>query len=180
RRRAPRAAGGPSRGTVLVIAVLPVPLIVLGSLVTVYGLRGGYGAGGWTYARAWTSFLMPFLVALCGYGVWLGHRIGRRPGARSALAAAAAGVAGIVAVAGTAALVAPTRTLTTTTVARSLAWDRQDARIRAEAAAGRTVVTYRPLVVGGLAEPLFTNAYARDWVAQCAARYYGVERLGRP
>ncbi|MFE5594017.1 DUF6056 family protein [Streptomyces sp. NPDC056549] len=180
RRPAPRAAGGPSRGTVLAIAVLPVPLIALGSLVTAYGLRGGYGAGGWTYARAWTSFVVPFLIALCGYGVWLGHRIGRRLGARSALAAAAAGVAGVVAVAGTAALVAPTRTLTTTTVERSLAWDRQDARIRAEAAAGRSVVTYRPLHVGGLAEPFFTNVYARDWVAQCAARYYGVERLGRP
>ncbi|XUM00123.1 hypothetical protein ACQ86F_24660 [Streptomyces venezuelae ATCC 10712] len=63
------------------IAVLPVPLLALGSLVTAYGLRGGYGAGGWTYARAWTSFLVPFLIALCGYGAWLGHRIGRRTGA---------------------------------------------------------------------------------------------------
>ncbi|MFF8377204.1 DUF6056 family protein [Streptomyces sp. NPDC015661] len=181
-RRSAPAAGGPGalpRGALLTIAVLPVPLIALGSLVTAYGLRGGYGAGGWTYARAWTSFLVPFLIALCGYGAWLGHRIGRRLGARSALAAVAAGIAGVVAVAGTAALVNPTRTLTTRTVERSLAWDRQDARIRAEAAAGRADVTYRPLFIGGLAEPFFTTVYQRDWVAQCAARYYGVERLRR-
>ncbi|MFB6631498.1 DUF6056 family protein [Streptomyces sp. NPDC056362] len=180
RRPAPRSAGGPSRGTVLVIAVLPVPLLALGSLVTAYGLRGGYGAGGWTYARAWTSFLVPFLIALCGYGAWLGHRIGRRAGGRPVLAAAAAGIAGVVAVAATAALVAPTRTLTTTTVARSLAWDPQDAAIRAGAAAGQRVAPYRPLHIGGLAEPFFTRTYTRDWVAQCAARYYGVERLRRP
>ncbi|MFF0423509.1 hypothetical protein ACFYUJ_03730 [Streptomyces sp. NPDC004520] len=179
-RSTPPSTPRPPRGALLVIAVLPVPLIALGSLVTVYGLRGGYGAGGWTYARAWTSFLVPFLVALCGYGAWLGHRIGRRLGARSALAALAAGIAGVVAVAGTAALVSPTRTLTTSTVARSLAWDRQDSGIRAEAAAGRAEVTYRPLLIGGLAEPFFTTVYARDWVAQCAARYYGVDRLRRP
>ncbi|MER7946856.1 DUF6056 family protein [Streptomyces sp. NPDC096079] len=178
-RTAPGAAGRLSRGTVLVIAVLPVPLIALGSLVTVYGLRGGYGAGGWTYARAWTSFLVPFLIALCGYGAWLGHRIGRRLGARSVLAAAAAGIAGVVAVAGTAALVPATRTLTTRTVERSVAWDRQDATIRAERAAGREAVPYRPLLIGGLAEPFFTTVYAKDWVAQCAARYYGVDRLRR-
>ncbi|MER5203920.1 hypothetical protein [Streptomyces sp. NPDC002825] len=182
-RSAPRPTPGsahPPRGALLVIAVLPVPLIALGSLVTAYGLRGGYGAGGWTYARAWTSFLVPFLIALCGYGAWLGHRIGRRLGARSALAAVAAGIAGVVAVAGTAALVAPTRTLTTRTVVRSVAWDRQDARIRAEAAAGREEVTYRPLFIGGLAEPFFTIVYEKDWVAQCAARSYGVDRLRRP
>ncbi|MCZ0979619.1 hypothetical protein O1L60_12570 [Streptomyces diastatochromogenes] len=82
--------------------------------------------------------------------------------------------------AGTAALVAPTRALTTRTVARGLAWDRQDSGIRAEAAAGRTDVAYRPLLIGGLAEPFFTTVYTRDWVAQCAARYYGVDRLHRP
>ncbi|XUM00122.1 hypothetical protein ACQ86F_24655 [Streptomyces venezuelae ATCC 10712] len=65
-------------------------------------------------------------------------------------------------------------------MARSLAWDPQDAAIRAGAAAGQRVAPYRPLHIGGLAEPFFTRTYARDWVAQCAARYYGVERLRRP
>ncbi|MFD3531611.1 hypothetical protein [Streptomyces sp. NPDC058664] len=215
RRSSPReAADRPPRGTFLAAAVLPVPLIALGSLVATYGLRGGYGAGGWTYARAWTSFLVAFLIALCGYGAWLGHRLGRwlaarpaptdihptspgtrpaspgahptpagaRPAPRGVRAARCAALvaAGAVAVAGTAALVPTVRTLTTQTVARSLAWDRQDARIRAEAAAGRTDVTYRPLLIGGLAEPFFTKVYARDWAARCTAAYYGVDRLSRP
>ncbi|MFJ6099410.1 hypothetical protein ACIQHY_00130 [Streptomyces sp. NPDC092359] len=176
----------PSRGTFLVAVALPVPLIALGSLVAAYGLRGGYGPGGWTYARTWTSFLVPFLLALCGYGAWLGHRIGRRLGrAPTTGGARAAGlvvlvVTGAVAVASLTALVLPVRTLTTKTVARSIAWDRQDVRIRAEAAAGRREVTYRPLLIGGLAEPFFTEVYADDWAARCAAAYYGVERLVRP
>ncbi|MFJ4337588.1 hypothetical protein [Streptomyces sp. NPDC088915] len=177
----PRPATGvrlPKRA-VLVLAVLPVPLIALGSLVAAYGLRGGYGESGWTYARTWTSFLVPFLIALCGYGTWLGHRAGRRLATRPARLAVVV-VAGAVAVACTAALVAPVRTMTTQAVARSLAWDRQDARIRAEAAAGAREVTYRPLFIGGLAEPFFTPVYERDWAARCAAAHYGVDRLNRP
>ncbi|MFE3071725.1 hypothetical protein [Streptomyces sp. NPDC059247] len=182
----PSPGGPPSRGTFLVAVALPVPLIAVGSLVAAYGLRGGYGPGGWTYARTWTSFLVPFLLALCGYGTWLGHRIGRRLGrAPTTGGARAAGltvlvVTGAVAVASLTALVLPVRTLTTKTVARSIAWDRQDVRIRAEAAAGRREVTYRPLLIGGLAEPFFTEVYADDWAARCAAAYYGVERLVRP
>ncbi|MFE5732456.1 hypothetical protein ACFQ7A_16310 [Streptomyces sp. NPDC056528] len=199
----PAAGGRLPKGAVPVLAVLPVPLIALGSLVAAYGLRGGYGESGWTYARTWTSFLVPFLIALCGYGAWLGHRAGRRLAARPAPGGATATgpdttaapaapdglrtarlaavvAAGAVAVACTAALVAPVQTMTTRTVARSLAWDRQDARIRAEAAAGAREATYRPLFIGGLAEPFFTPVYERDWAAQCAAAHYGVDRLNRP
>ncbi|MFF1505985.1 DUF6056 family protein [Streptomyces sp. NPDC058326] len=186
RSSAPENAARPPRGTFLAAAVLPVPLIALGSLVATYGLRGGYGEGGWTYARAWTNFLVPFLIALCAYGTWLGLRLGRRlavhpapTGVRVARYAVLL-AAGAVALAGTAALAPAVRTLTTQTVARSLAWDRQDARIRAEVEAGAREVTYRPLLIGGLAEPFFTTVYARDWAAQCAASYYGVERLNRP
>ncbi|MYS09627.1 hypothetical protein GTW71_25070, partial [Streptomyces sp. SID6041] len=84
-----------------------------------------------------------------------------------------------VAVASTAALVPAVRTLTTQTVARSLAWDRQDARIRAEVAAGRSEVGYRPLHIGSLAEPFFTKVYEKDWAARCTAEYYGVDRITR-
>ncbi|MYS06391.1 hypothetical protein GTW71_08065, partial [Streptomyces sp. SID6041] len=69
-----RASGGTFRVAVL---ALPLPLIALGSLVAAYGLRSGYGVDGWTYARTWTSFVVPFLLALCGYGAWLGYRLGR-------------------------------------------------------------------------------------------------------
>ncbi|WP_318211176.1 hypothetical protein [Streptomyces sp. SJL17-1] len=208
-----RTSGGTFRVAVL---VLPLPLIALGSLVAAYGLRSGYGVGGWTYARTWTSFVVPFLLALCGYGAWLGYRLGRGlvaspapapapgdgrglvsppapaagdgpergaapspPGVRAARLAALV-VTGAVAVASTAALVPAVRTLTTHTVARSLAWDRQDARIRAEVAAGRSEVTYRPLYIGGLAEPFFTKVYEKDWAARCTAGYYGVDRINRP
>ncbi|MFE0702706.1 hypothetical protein [Streptomyces sp. NPDC058872] len=197
---------GPARGTLLIAAALPVPLIALGSLVSAYGLRAGYGADGWTYARTWTSFLLAFLLALCGYGAWLGYRLRLRTAPHAAPAGApepetpVAGdasdgapspaarairlltlfAAGVVAAASTAALVPPVRTLTTLTVARALAWDSQDARIRAEAAAGAGEVAYRPLRIGSLAEPFFTNTPARDWVAQCAARYYRVDQLRQP
>ncbi|WP_053645506.1 hypothetical protein [Streptomyces sp. NRRL F-6492] len=194
-----RPAAGPSRRPVLLVAALsPLPLIALASLAVVYGLRSGYGVTGWTYARTWTSFLVPLLPVLCAYGTGLGLLLGRRltapsdgagpggllsPGAPAPRIAAArvavlvaAGASTVVCVA---ALVSPVRDLTTATVARSLAWDRQDARIRSEAADGAREVAYRPLPIGRLAEPFFTTAYPRDWVAQCASRYYGVSRVTR-
>ncbi|MFE6712434.1 hypothetical protein [Streptomyces sp. NPDC057695] len=189
-----RASGGTFRVAVL---ALPLPLIALGSLVAAYGLRSGYGVDGWTYARTWTSFVVPFLLALCGYGAWLGYGLGRGlvappadgegdgagraappPGVRASRLAALVAT-GAVAVASTAALVPAVRTLTTQTVARSLAWDRQDARIRAEVAAGRSEVGYRPLHIGSLAEPFFTKVYEKDWAARCTAEYYGVDRINR-
>lgn len=78
------------------------------------------------------------------------------------------------------ALVHPVYSMTTGTVARSVDWDRQNTRIRADIANGATEVTYRPLEIGWLAEPFYTRSYARDWVSQCAARYYEVDRLKRP
>lgn len=87
---------------------------------------------------------------------------------------------GAVAVGSTAALVRPVYELTTSTVVRATAWDRQNARIRAEVAAGAREVAYEPLLVGGLTEPLFARTYERDWAAQCAATYYGVDRIHRP
>ncbi|MFD9245011.1 hypothetical protein ACFV0D_24355, partial [Streptomyces sp. NPDC059556] len=98
------------------------------------------------------------------------------PGVRAARLAALVAT-GAVAVASTVALVPAVRTLTTQTVARSLAWDRQDARIRAEVAAGRSEVTYQPLHIGVLAEPFFTKVYEKDWAARCTAGYYGVDRI---
>ncbi|MFD4868467.1 DUF6056 family protein [Streptomyces sp. NPDC058412] len=160
--------------------LLPVPVVVLGSFAVVVGLRSGYGPSGWTYARTWTNFLVPMELALCGYGALLGARGGRRlAGRRSADAslATAAVAAGCLALASVAALVPNVRQLTTTTVARSVAWDAQNARIRTEAAHGATDVGYRPLYIGALAEPFFTADYDRDWVATCVANWYGVTRI---
>ncbi|MFF9847912.1 hypothetical protein [Streptomyces litmocidini] len=172
----------PPRALFRVAVLLPLPLIGLASLGVVFGLRSGYGDTGWTYGRTWTSFLLPLLITLCAYGAWGGRLLGRRlasplrPAARAAVLVAV----GTVAVGSTAALVQPVRALTTSTVARSVAWDRQNARIRGEVAAGAREVAYRPLLIGGLTEPLFASSYERDWAARCTATYYGVNRIRRP
>ncbi|KQX52958.1 MULTISPECIES: hypothetical protein [unclassified Streptomyces] len=175
------SAGLPPRRLFLVAVLLPLPLIALASLAVVLGLRSGYGDVGWTYGRTWTSFLLPLLLALCAYGAWGGHVLGRRLRAagRPAGRAATLVAAGAVAVGSAAALVQPVYTLTKDTVVRSVAWDRQNTRIRAEAA-GAPDVAYRPLLIGGLSEPLFASSYARDWAAQCTATYYRVNRIHRP
>ncbi|MGA5637884.1 DUF6056 family protein [Streptomyces cinereoruber] len=170
------------------LALLPVPLIALASLGVTYGLRSGYGPSGWTYARTWISFLVPLLLVLCAYGVWAGYRLGRllltpgRPAApgRSAARAVTLVAVGALALGSTIALVRPVYVLNKTTVHRSIAWDNQNAGIRADVAEGATEATYRPMNIGWLAEPFFTSSYERDWAAQCAARYYQVDRLRRP
>ncbi|ROQ32305.1 hypothetical protein EDD98_1286 [Streptomyces sp. PanSC19] len=181
-RDAPMPPSLPPRALFRVAVLLPPPLIGLASLGVVFGLRSGYGDTGWTYGRTWTSFLLPLLIALCAYGAWGGRLLGRhlsvtrRPAGRAAVLVAV----GTVAVGSTAALVQPVHALTTSTVVRSVAWDRQNARIRGEVAAGAREVVYRPLLIGGLTEPLFASSYERDWAAQCTATYYGVHRIHRP
>ncbi|MFD3936548.1 hypothetical protein ACFWSF_24515 [Streptomyces sp. NPDC058611] len=173
------------RTTLAALLLLPVPVVVLGSLAVVVGLRSGYGPSGWTYARTWTSYLVPMELALCGYGAllgawaarWLPGRLGRRTA--DAVLAGGAVAAGCLTLASVAVLVPDVQRLTTATVTRSVAWDAQNARIRAEVARGAPEVGYRPLHIGSLAEPFFTGTYERDWVAACVARWYGVDRIHR-
>ncbi|WP_412074853.1 DUF6056 family protein [Streptomyces xanthophaeus] len=170
------------RKVLVAMLLLPVPVVVLGSFAVVVGLRSGYGPSGWTYARTWTSYLVPMELALCGYGAllgaWGGRRLSRRRTADAVLVTGAV-AAGCLALASVAALVPGVQQLTTTTVARSVAWDAQNSRIRAEAARGATDVGYRPLYIGGLAEPFFTGDYEGDWVAACVSRWYGIDRIHR-
>ncbi|WP_328303113.1 DUF6056 family protein [Streptomyces sp. NBC_00435] len=170
------------RGTLIALLLLPVPVVVLGSLAVAVGLRSGYGPSGWTYARTWTSYLVPMELALCGYGALLGARGGRRlRGRRAAGTLLAAGAAaGCLALASVAVLVPQVQDLTTATVTRSVAWDAQNARIRAEDARGATDVGYQPLYIGNLAEPFFTGNYQRDWVSACVSKWYGIDRIHRP
>ncbi|MEU4729777.1 DUF6056 family protein [Streptomyces sp. NPDC023588] len=163
-------------------ALLPVPVVLLGSFAVVLGLRSGYGPDGWTYARTWTNFLVLMELALCAYGVLLGRWAGRRLAPRRSSGAVLALVvvaAGGLALASVAALVPSVRQLTTVTVTRAVAWDGQNARIRAESARGATDVGYRPLYIGALAEPFFTSDYERDWVAACVSKWYGIDRIHR-
>ncbi|MGW0748765.1 hypothetical protein [Streptomyces sp. NPDC002587] len=170
------------RKVLIALLLLPVPVVVLGSFAVVVGLRSGYGPSGWTYARTWTSFLVPMELALCGYGALLGAWGGRwLRGRRTAgpVLVTGAVAAGCLTLASVAALVPNVQQLTTTTVARSVAWDAQNSRIRSEAARGAADVGYRPLYIGALAEPFFTGSYERDWVAACVSRWYGVDRIHR-
>ncbi|MEU5216000.1 DUF6056 family protein [Streptomyces sp. NPDC020807] len=182
-----RSLSLPSPRLLRALALLPLPLVALASLAVVHGLRSGYGDVGWTYARVWTSFLLPLLLALCAYGAWGGHWLGRRVllasapgGGRPAARVATLLAVGALAVGSATALVRPVYELTTTTVMRSAAWDRQNARIREEVAAGARDVVYRPYLIGKLTEPLFAASYERDWAARCAATYYGVDRIHLP
>ncbi|MBT2540263.1 hypothetical protein J7E99_06005 [Streptomyces sp. ISL-44] len=169
------------RKVLITMLLLPVPVVVLGSLAVVVGLRNGYGPSGWTYARTWTSYLVPMELALCGYGALLGAWGGRWLSGRRADAALMTGAVagGCLALASVAALVPNVQQLTTSTVARSVAWDAQNSRIRTDAVRGATDVGYRPLYIGTLAEPFFTGNYERDWVAACVSKWYGVDRIHR-
>ncbi|WP_405758579.1 DUF6056 family protein [Streptomyces sp. NBC_00073] len=184
RTRSPAAGWRPGvpRAVQTAVLLLPVPVVVLGSFAVVLGLRSGYGPTGWTYARTWTNYLVPMELALCAYGALLGEWAGRRPDRRpaAALAGPAAVVAaGGLALAALAVLVPNVQQLTTATVTRAAAWDAQNSRIRTEAAHGATDVGYRPLHIGSLAEPFFTSAYPRDWVAACVSKWYDVDRIHR-
>ncbi|MFJ8015554.1 hypothetical protein [Streptomyces sp. NPDC096339] len=187
--RAPAGRLGPRdrsravpRTTLVAAVLLPVPVVVLGSFAVVLGLRSGYGPSGWTYARTWTNFLVPMELALCAYGALLGAWARRLPAhGRTAGFALPAGIvaAGGLGLAALAVLVPSVRQLTTATVTRSVAWDAQNARIRAEAARGATDIGYRPLHIGNLAEPFYTSAYDKDWVAACVSKWYGIDRIHR-
>ncbi|WP_053692861.1 hypothetical protein [Streptomyces sp. WM6372] len=171
-----------SRPMLLAVLLLPVPVVVLGSFAVVLGLRSGYGPSGWTYARTWTNYLVPMELALCGYGAllgeWAGRTLARRRNAPVAVSAAVV-AAGALTLAALAALVPNVQQLTTATVTRAVAWDAQNSRIRSGAAQGATDLGYRPLYIGSLAEPFFTSAYERDWVAGCVSKWYGITQIHR-
>ncbi|MER6393729.1 DUF6056 family protein [Streptomyces sp. NPDC059382] len=180
---AERVTAIPGRLKVLLI-VLPVPVLMLASFVVAMALNNGYGPTGWTYARTWNSFMVPFLMTLCLYGILAGRAIGVRlasvdrgsllPGALVVVLAAGFTVASV------GALVPAVQEMTKDTVYRSLVWDKQDARIRKEVSRGATDVMYKPSYIGKLAEPYFTKNKDKDWVAQCVSKYYGVEDIHKP
>ncbi|MGX1884821.1 DUF6056 family protein [Streptomyces sp. NPDC055287] len=173
------AGSGGSRRRRWLLALLPVLLLGACSFAVAFGLRTGYGPTGWTYGRAWTNFLFPMLLLLCAYGVLAGRAIVRRR-LFSRLIRPTFTIAAVASLWAVAGLVPIVQSMAKDTVIRSVEWDRQDLLVRKEVASGSQAVTYRPLHIGGLAEPYMTTNYARDWVAQCVSRYYNVERIRRP
>ncbi|MCK1815774.1 DUF6056 family protein [Streptomyces sp. XM4011] len=167
--------GAATAGLLLGLALRTAPL-ALPPLAVVAALRVGYGPSGWTYYRTWNSFLLPLLLALCLYGLLAGQALAtrlRRPRTRT-VAALLTTAATLAALAG---LLPEVRALTSETRARAAAWDAQDARIRAETAAGATTVGYQPLHIAGLTEPFMAKNAAGDWAARCVAGFYHVDRI---
>ncbi|WP_330299876.1 DUF6056 family protein [Streptomyces sp. NBC_00503] len=170
------------RLTRIALWLLPALVVVLGSFAVAAGLRSGYGPTGWTYARTWTNYLVPMVLALCAYGALLGQWAGRHLASRATTtryAPLAVIATGAFALASMATLVPAVQTLTTTTVTRSVAWDAQNARIEKEARQGTTDVGYKPLYIGNLAEPFYTKNYQRDWVSACVSKWYDIDRIHR-
>lgn len=170
------------RMTRIALWLLPVLVVVLGSFAVAAGLRSGYGPTGWTYARTWTNYLVPMVLALCLYGALLGRWAGRLLASRTTTARyapVAVVAAGALVLGSMAALVPSLQKLTTSTVTRSVAWDAQNARIQKEARQGSSDVGYRPLPIGNLAEPFYTKNYKRDWVSACVSQWYGIDRIHR-
>ncbi|MCX5009722.1 hypothetical protein OG765_01785 [Streptomyces sp. NBC_00555] len=164
------------------LLILPIPVLILSSLAVAHGLRLGYGGNGWTYARTWTSFLIPYLATLTLYGALLGHWVGQRAHTpdKPRLPRAAALLAGTFTLAALAALIPAAQQLTSQTVTRALRWDAQDARIRDEVTEGAGSVTYEAMSIGSLAEPYFSRHEGKDWVAPCTAKYYQVQQIHKP
>ncbi|WP_371619104.1 DUF6056 family protein [Streptomyces sp. NBC_00454] len=184
--RTPAGRRGPDRTvprlTRAALWLLPALVVVLGSFAVAAGLRSGYGPTGWTYARTWTNYLVPMVLALCAYGALLGQWAGRHLASRTTTtryAPVAVIATGAFTLAAMAALVPAVQTLTTTTVTRSVAWDAQNARIEKEARQGTTDVGYKPLYIGNLAEPFYTKNYQRDWVSACVSKWYDIDRIHR-
>jgi hypothetical protein len=61
-------------------------------------------------------------------------------------------------------------------VSHAHAWDRQDQRMRTQAAAGPHTLTYKPLHLAKMTEP-FRHHGRATWPAVCIADYYGVQRI---
>ncbi|GIE58062.1 hypothetical protein Aoc01nite_34640 [Actinoplanes octamycinicus] len=174
----------PARWALIAAFLLPIPLLLLGSFVIILGVRQGYGPTGWSYYRTWFSFVAPMVFTLAAYGVLAGRALRKAMDARrgtTALTAAlvTAVLTAGVAIVGVVSLVPRVETLHDVAATRAASWDKQDSRIRRQAAEGATVVKYKPLNIGNLAEPFYTSNYSKDWVAACAATWYGVDRLKR-
>jgi hypothetical protein len=175
---------GRSRVSAAAVLILPIPVLLLGSYVIILGVRQGYGPSGWTYHRTWFSFVAPMVFTLCLYGVAAGRALqrvleSRRNTVTAGGAAVAVTLLASFALYPIASLVPEVRKITTVTVTRATAWDKQDKKIRRQVRKGATEVKYQPLTIGNLAEPFFTRTYSRDWVAACASGYYRVDKINR-
>ena len=164
--------------TWIVPSCVVLPFVMTFEVLVLLGMA--YGRNGWAYSRVWQDFLIPATLAIV-FGTYLIAgavlaRVRLNPAAVSlaALVPLAAVAYGVVAHADTA------RSLRKQMVSRANAWDSETATIKAQAAQGVTIATYRPLHIAGLAEPFTRKPWARDEIGQCAATYLHVDMLVPP
>jgi hypothetical protein len=138
------------------------------------------------FVRAWTSFLIPMLVALALYGVlagrWLRTWLERREqqgGGRVLVPAVALGMLACCAfvLVGAANLIGPAQKMDRVAAERARLWDEQDAALKQDAADGTLVAPYERLPIAGLGEPFTLHDYAKDWVSACVVQYYHLQKL---
>ncbi|WP_020144153.1 hypothetical protein [Terracoccus sp. 273MFTsu3.1] len=177
----PFAGGSWTLPRTVLVAVLPAVLVGIASFGVIAGLRQGYGPSGWGYQRAWTSFLLPAIVTAALYGAAAGYWLGRRVHAwqRNVAVPAMAALLGVSALFSTVALgsVVPRNTaLVHEMTDRAKAWDQNTAAVQRQILEGKRVVQFTPTPIAASTEP-FRYITTPDWAGNCAAVYYGVDRL---
>jgi hypothetical protein len=176
----PFAGGSWTLPRKLLVVMLPAVLVVIASLGVIAGLRHGYGPNGWTYERAWTSFLIPAIVTAALYGAAAGYWLGRRVSGRQRnLAVPAMALLGVSALFSTVLLgsIVPRNTaLVHEMTVRATAWDENNAAVERQISEGKRTVRFTPTPISGSTEP-FRYTTSPDWAGNCAAVYYGVDQL---
>ncbi|MEV7680667.1 DUF6056 family protein [Streptomyces sp. NPDC088341] len=187
------------RRPLFLVSAGTLTFLVAGYLCTVitYPLFGSRVTGA---SRTWNDYLLLYVLLLTGIGVLLGRacvrgqararertrgegrdRVRRRARGQvrrrrvwptALMAAACAAACGAVCFQ----LASPLAQLGHDMRVRAERWDRQDLRLRTEAARGARIVPYTRLPISGMGEP-FGGPGPRTWPAGCVADYYHLERI---
>lgn len=138
--------------------------------------------------RTWPSITVSLLLAASWYVLLLAQFAARRiaggdavPRRRRLVVAGALASLPALALVGLSSLdlIRDERSLTTTTVLRSVVWDRQQTAIHREIAVGAKSIIVRPVPIDGLYEPFYPHSYSR-WPSACAPAFYGVDQVVAP
>ncbi|WP_309485373.1 DUF6056 family protein [Streptomyces sp. WELS2] len=155
----------------LLIRSCVVVLLVAGYACTVITYPV-FHAGVMTSTRLWNDYLLLYVLFLVYAGA-VTARAWHRPGRRPATALATGTAVYCVVCLG---LATSLTELNSDMAARARAWDRQDARMRSQAAAGARVLPYKRLPIRKMTEP-FGQGGRKTWPALCVARYYKVQNI---
>ncbi|MGP3769914.1 DUF6056 family protein [Streptomyces sp. SDT5-1] len=167
----PRGGVSPVRKYAPLLAAGVVALGVSGFLCTVitYPVFKEYVVSS---TRLWNDYLLLYLLLLVFAGGLLGHAA--RGWVRRPVPVLAAG--GVLYAVVCVALTVSLAGLATTMQAHARDWDRQDAWMRGQAAAGAQVLPYKRLPQSKMTEP-FRHGGKAKWPASCIATYYGVDHI---